>query len=36
LGGFFSKFKPKTQMKLPDDKNPTVRRHPFDSYNKNS
>lgn len=25
LGGFFSKFKPKTQMKLPDDKNPTVR-----------
>lgn len=26
LGGFFSKFKPKTQMKLPDDKNPTVLR----------
>ncbi|XP_059352135.1 protein transport protein Sec16A-like isoform X3 [Daphnia carinata] len=24
LGGFFSKFKPKTQMKLPDDKNPTI------------
>ena len=24
LGGFFNKFKPKTQMKLPDDKNPTV------------
>ena len=24
IGGFFSKFKPKTQMKLPDDKNPTV------------
>jgi hypothetical protein len=36
LGGFFSKFKPKTQMKLPDDKNPTVRRHPFDSYNHNN
>ena len=26
LGGFFNKFKPKTQMKLPDDKNPTVSR----------
>ena len=25
LGGFFNKFKPKTQMKLPDDKNPAVR-----------
>ena len=24
LGGFFNKFKPKTQMKLPDDTNPTV------------
>ena len=23
-GGFFSKFKPKTQMKLPDGKSPTV------------